>query len=393
MHSDALPLEGQLVLDFSQFLAGPVAAMRLADLGARVIKIERPGLGDIGRGLAFAGARVGGGSGDTVSFHAMNRGKQSVAADLKDPADLAFVKQLVQRADVVIQNFRPGVIERLGLDYETVRTSNPGIVYGSITGYGSAGPWRARPGQDLLAQSIAGMPWLQGDEEPRAVGLSIADHLASCHLAQGVLALLVRRATTGRGGRVDTSLLEAMVDLQFEHLSTRLTAPEALAGKERGPRSAHRYLPAPYGIYPTADGYLSLAMNPVTQLGQILEIEPLTTLNDPELWWERRKEIEEMITSRLRTASTRSWLTLLDAHDVWCAPVHTLEEFITHEGFRAIDMVSDLTREDPGGTVQVTSTRLPYRLDGERPGAAAAAPRLGADTDAVRAELSEGEER
>ena len=187
--SNIRPLEGLLVLDFSQFLAGPVAALRLADLGARVVKIERPGVGDIGRTLAFAGRTI---DGDTVSFHAMNRNKESVTADLKNPDDLAYVKQLIARADVMIQNFRPGVMERIGLDYDSVREINPTIVYASATGYGDEGPWRDRPGQDLLAQSISGLPWLSGSKEdgPVPVGLSIADHLLSCHIAQGVTALL-----------------------------------------------------------------------------------------------------------------------------------------------------------------------------------------------------------
>ena len=134
-----LPLEGITVLDFSQFLAGPVAALRLADLGARVIKIERPGIGDIGRQLAFAGMTL---DGDTLSFQVMNRGKESYAADLKAPDDLAAVRELVARADVIIQNFRPGVMERIGLDYESVRKLNPAIVYGSASGYGDDGPWK-----------------------------------------------------------------------------------------------------------------------------------------------------------------------------------------------------------------------------------------------------------
>ena len=194
-----LPLTGVTVLDFSQFLAGPVAALRLADLGARVIKIERPGSGDAGRQLAFAGRTV---DGDSMSFHAMNRNKESIVADLKDPAGLARVRALVATADVVVSNFRPGVMERLGLDYETVHRINPGIVYGSVSGYGDTGPFKDRPGQDLLAQSIAGLPWLNGsrDDPPVPVGLAVADHLASCHLAQGITALLVRRFRTGRGG-------------------------------------------------------------------------------------------------------------------------------------------------------------------------------------------------
>ncbi|MGF6823809.1 CoA:oxalate CoA-transferase [Microbacterium sp. ZKA21] len=385
------PLDGFLVLDFSQFLAGPVAALRLADLGARVIKIERPVTGDIGRGLAFAGARAGA---DTVSFHAMNRGKQSVAADLKNPDDLAFVRRLVEQADVVVENFRPGVMKRLGLDYDTIRAENPGVVYGSITGYGDDGPWRDRPGQDLLAQSIAGLPWLQADPEPRPVGIAIADHLASCHLAHGITALLLRRLRTGIGGQVQTSLLEAMLDLQFEMLSVRLTEPDAVGTQRpRGPHSAHAHLPAPYGVYPTADGYLSIAMNPVPQLGALLQIPELAELTDPASWWDQRSRIETLIADRLRTDSTASWLTVLDAADIWCAPLHTVDELVEHDGFRAIGMVQTLDREESDGArTTVTTTRLPFRLDGERLWGSGAAPVLGVDTDRVRDELAPARE-
>ena len=381
------PLDGFLVLDFSQFLAGPVAALRLADLGARVIKIERPVIGDIGRGLAFAGARAGS---DTVSFHAMNRGKQSVAADLKNPDDLAFVRRLVEQADVVVENFRPGVMKRLGLDYDTIRAENPGVVYGSITGYGDDGPWRDRPGQDLLAQSIAGLPWLQADPEPRPVGIAIADHLTSCHLAHGITALLLRRLRTGVGGQVQTSLLEAMLDLQFEMLSVRLTEPDAVATRRpRGPHSAHAHLPAPYGVYPTADGYLSIAMNPVPELGALLQIPELVALTDPDSWWDQRSRIETLIADRLRTGSTESWLTVLDAADIWCAPLHTVDELVEHDGFRAIDMVQTLDREESDGArTTVTTTRLPFRVDGERLWGSGAAPVLGEDTERVRDELA-----
>ena len=172
---------------FSQFLAGPVSAMRLADLGARVIKIERPGTGDIGRTLAFAGIAS---DGDTLSFHIMNRNKESFAADLKNSDGLREVWELVKKADVIIQNFRPGVIERLGLGYEDVKKVNPGIIYGSATGYGAEGPFKDRPGQDLLAQSISGLPWLNGraGDPPIPVGLAVADIFTSTHLASGVIA-------------------------------------------------------------------------------------------------------------------------------------------------------------------------------------------------------------
>lgn len=375
------PLEGVLVLDFSQFLAGPVAAMRLADLGARVIKIERPGSGDIGRTLAFAGRVI---DGDTVSFHAMNRNKESITADLKVASDLAYVTELVARADVVIQNFRPGVMERIGLDYESVKAINPSIVYASATGYGSEGPWRDRPGQDLLAQSISGLPWLSGSKAdgPVPVGLSIADHLLSCHIAQGVTALLVRRFRTGEGGLVETSLLESMLDLQFELLSTKLN-DDSIAVERHGEHSAHAFLAAPYGTYPTSDGHLALAMNPIPKLGALLELPVLEAMIDPKDAWDRQEEIEAVLAARFALGTTQSWLDILDAADVWCAPVLTLDELLRSDGFAAIRMTQEVTRR---GTT-ISTTRSPLRIDGQVLTSDKAAPTLGEDDEKVRAEF------
>jgi CoA:oxalate CoA-transferase len=375
------PLEGLLVLDFSQFLAGPVAAMRLADLGARVIKIERPGTGDIGRTLAFAGRVV---DGDTVSFHAMNRNKESITADLKEPSDLEYVTQLVARADVVIENFRPGVMKRIGLDYETVRAINPSIVYASATGYGAEGPWRDRPGQDLLAQSISGLPWLSGSKSdgPVPVGLSIADHLLSCHIAQGVTALLVRRFRTGEGGLVESSLLESMLDLQFELLSTKLN-DESIHVERHGEHSAHAFLAAPYGTYPTSDGYIALAMNPIPKLGTLLELPVLEAMADPQEAWDRQEEIEAVLAARFALGTTQSWLDILDAADVWCAPVLTLDELLASEGFAALRMAQQVKRR---GTT-ISTTRSPLRIDGRLLTSDKAAPTLGEDDERVRAEF------
>lgn len=388
VHSPA-PLEDILVLDFSQFLAGPVAAMRLADLGARVIKIERPGIGDIGRTLAFAGRSA---DGDTLSFHAMNRGKESAAADLKDPQDLAWVKQLVREADVIIQNFRPGVMERIGLDYESVKELNPAIVYASATGYGDTGPWKNRPGQDLLAQSVSGMPWLSGSatDGPVPVGLSIADHLTSCHIAEGVTALLVRRFRTGQGGLVQTSLLEAMLDLQFELLTTHLN-DRTVTVERKGEHSAHAFLSAPYGTYPTRDGYLALAMNPVWKIGALLGIPELEAMRDEAQWWTEQEAISDLLAAHFATRTTEEWLEVLDAADVWCAPVLTLEQLVEHEGFAAIAMTQQITREpaEPGAEpVTLTTTRSPLRIDGRPVTSSRPSPRLGEHTDAVRREFA-----
>lgn len=381
------PLDGMLVLDLSQFLAGPVATLRLADLGARVIKIERPVGGDIGRTLAFAGAVA---DGDTISFHAMNRNKESVVADLKDPVDRARVFEIIARADVLVENFRPGVTSRLGLDYKTVAAINPRLVYASVTGYGTEGPWRTRPGQDLLAQAVSGLPWLSGSrgELPVPVGIALADHLSSIHLAHGITALLLRRERTGRGGRVETSLLESMLDLEFELLSARFF-DDSIRVERGGPNAAHAFLPAPYGVYRTADGFLALAMNPVPRLGELLGLGELEELIDPASWWTERDRIEAVLADRLRTAETSHWLGILDPADVWCAPVLTLEELLEHEGFTALGMMQQVARPIQDGGLELSTTRSPLRVDGAVLTSDRPAPRLGEHTAAVFADIAD----
>jgi crotonobetainyl-CoA:carnitine CoA-transferase CaiB-like acyl-CoA transferase len=382
-----LPLDGFLVIDFSQFLAGPVAALRLADLGARVIKVERPVTGDLGRTLAFAGMTL---DGDTLSFQIMNRGKDSYAADLKDSADLAAVRRLVARADVLIQNFRPGVMERIGLDYASVHALNPRLVYGSVSGYGPDGPWRDLPGQDLLAQSISGLPWLSGsrDDGPIPVGLSIADLLASTHLAQGVTALLLRRERTGEGGLVETSLLEGMLDLQFELLSAHLN-DRSVTVERGGLHGANAFLSAPYGVYPTADGYLAIAMNPVPRIGALIGLAALEAFTDPQTWWSERDRIELLLADHLRQQSTEHWLAMLQPADVWCAPVLTLPELVDHAGFRAIGMDQVVRRPAVAGdgVASLRTTRSPLRVDGAILRGDRGAPRLGEHTAAIDLEL------
>lgn len=377
-----LPLDGVLVLDFSQFLAGPVAAMRLADLGARVIKVERPLTGDIGRSLAFAGLES---DGDTLSFHIMNRNKESFAADLKDSQSLKEVWELVKRADVIIQNFRPGVIERLGLGYEEVRKVNPRVIYASATGYGAVGPFKDRPGQDLLAQSISGLPWLNGraGDPPIPVGLAVADIFTSTHLASGVMALLLRRQRTGVGGVVESSLLESMLDLQFELISANLFDPNVVVN--RGARnSAHAFLPAPYGLYKTSNGYLAIAMTPIPALGSLLGVN-LDEYQDPKSWWSHQEDIMEKLSSKLLEESTEHWLKVLDSADIWCAPVLTLPELIAHEGFASIDMTQRTSRTGrDGGEISISTTRSPLRIDGKVIKNPKGAPHVGEDTDKIR---------
>lgn len=378
-----LPLSGLLVLDMSQFLSGPYCSLRLMDLGARVIKIERPDGGDLSRRLYLSDTEIGG---DSTIFHAINRAKESLAIDLKNTDDLAALCKLLERADVVIQNFRPGVIERLGLDYPKVRAINPRIVFCSISGYGTEGPWVSRPGQDLLAQSRSGVMWLNGDEGqgPVPFGLAIGDMLAGAAAAQGILAALVRRGVTGKGSHVETSLLEALVDLQFEVLTTHLNDGRRLP-KRSDFRSAHAYLSAPYGVYPAADGYLAIAMTPIPKLADLLEMDELAPFrDDPASWFTARDAIKALIAKRILEKTIDEWLAILEPADIWCAKVMDWNELMESDGFRHLDMLQTVTRDDG---VSIHTTRSPLRIDGVRPTFARAAPKIGEQSAAIRKEF------
>lgn len=382
------PLAGLVVLDFSQFLAGPSAALRLADLGARVIKIERPQGGDLCRRLYISNLEL---DGDSTLFHSINRNKESFAADLKNPHDLDAAKRLIARADILIQNFRPGVMERIGLDYETVRTINPRLVYGTVTGYGDRGPWRDKPGQDLLAQSLSGLTWLSGDADqgPVPMGLAVADLIAGAHLAQGVLACLVRRGTTGQGGLVEVSLLESVLDLQFEVLTTHLN-DGGQAPHRSAVNNAHAYLAAPYGIYATADGHLALGMGSVPRLGELLGCDPLLEYDDPQRWFSERDQIKATLAAHLAQQPTAHWLAILEPADVWCADVLDWSRLRAHNAFRALGMTQRVAR--PNGAALET-TRCPIRIDGGILTAERGAPAIGQDTAAIRDELLENDPR
>ncbi|NEI70377.1 CoA transferase [Rhizobium lusitanum] len=374
-------LSGIVVLDMSQFLAGPMAALRLGDLGARVIKIERPDGGDLCRRLYLSDTEIGG---DSTLFHAINRGKESFAVNMKDENDLRELRTLIAKADVVIQNFRPGVIERLGLDYAAVAAINPRIVYGSITGYGPDNEWRHFPGQDLLAQARSGVMWLNGeaDDGPVPFGLAVADMLAGNLLVQAILAGLVRRGVTGRGVHVETSLLEALVDFQFEVLTTHLNDGGRLP-KKSAVRNAHAYLAAPYGVYRCADGWLALAMMPLSKLAPLLDL-PVLAEYTPDGAFQHRDEIKSLIASRLQEKTVQQWLAILEPADIWAAEVLDWPQLLQSAAFRQLDMLQTVTRDDG---VSVRTTASPIRVNGVRAKNSLAAPTIGSESDKVRAEF------
>jgi CoA:oxalate CoA-transferase len=375
-----LPLEGLTVLEFSQYLAGPYAGLRLADLGARVIKVERPGKGDACRQLATKNLYV---EDDSLVFHTINRNKESFAANLKDPADVEKVKQLIATADVMTHNFRPGVMEKIGLDYDTVKAIQPGIIYGTVTGYGKVGPWKDKPGQDLLAQSMSGLTWLTGtaDGPPVPFGMATADMLCGTHLAQGILAALVQKGRTGQGTTVEVSLLESMIDFQFEVLTTHLNDGGRLPQRAKV-TNAHAYLGAPYGIYPTADGHIAIAMGCLQNLGKLIGCEGL--VGDA---FAERDVLQEKLAAHLGAQRTQHWLDILEPADYWCADVFNYARLMEHAGYKTLEM-DQLVKRPSGATVK--TTRCPIRIDGERIFSDRAAPVLGEANERLEKEVFNG---
>jgi crotonobetainyl-CoA:carnitine CoA-transferase CaiB-like acyl-CoA transferase len=353
-------------------MAGPAAGLRLADLGARVIKIERPGTGEGGRKIAIKNLFAGD---DSIVFHTINRNKDSYEVDLKNPADLAKIKKLIGQADVLTHNFRPGIMEKIGLSYEEVKKINPQLVYGVVTGYGSKGPWAAKPGQDLLVQSMSGLTYLSGDktDAPTPFGIAVADIICGAHLTQGILAALVRRGKTRLGALVEVSLLESVLDLQFELLTTYLND-----GKKPPERAAlgnaNAYLSAPYGVYKTRDGYLALAMENLVRIGIILGCDALRAYPDSDTWFTRRDEIMAILNNYLQEKNTSEWLALLEPADIWCAEIYNYQQFLNHDGFKVLQMDQEvlLSPED-----KLRTTRCPIRIDGEKLFSAKPGPLLG----------------
>ena len=376
------PLTGITVLEFSQYLAGPYAGLRLADLGARVIKIERPGIGDACRRLATKNMWA---DGDSVLFHTINRNKESYAANLKDSADLALVKELIKKADVITHNFRPGIMERIGLDFDSVKSINPNIIYGEVSGYGKTGPWKDKPGQDLLAQSVSGLTWAtgNGDSNPIPSGMTVADMMCGTHLAQGLLAALVRRKKTGQGGKVEVSLLESTIDFQFEGLTAFLNNPETLPERSKI-SNAHAYLGAPYGIYATADNNIAIAMGCLQTLANTILCKGLEQYTNENQLFTQRDEIKSVLATHFKTQSTQHWLNLLEPIDFWCSPVLNYDELTKTEAYKALDM--ELTVQRNPETV-IKTTRCPIRINGQVLKPKKASPALGSANDYLFKEL------
>lgn len=319
--------------------------------------------------------------GESTIFHAINRNKQSYTADLKNPDDIDKLKKILAKADVMMHNFRPGVMERLGLDYETVKSINPSIIYGEINGYGNEGPWKDLPGQDLLLQAVSGLTWLSNnqDESPTPMGVAVVDIMAGTHMAQGILASLYKKMMTGEGALVQVNMFESILDFQFEVLTCFYNDGNQLPVRSAN-NSGHAYVAAPYGIYRTKDGYISLAMGNIILLAGLLSCEGLKDFTDSSDWFDKRDQIKKILSNHLATKTTSHWLSVLEPADVWCAPVLDYERLMKEEGYRMLDM--QVVVKTSNG-LSVTTTRCPLRVDGEMLVSEKGAPVLGEHNDEI----------
>lgn len=369
------PLEGIVVLDFSRLFAGPLASMTLADLGADVIKVESPG-GDEARqfGPPFLG-------GEGMNYMALGRGKRSVVLDLKDPEDQRRAQALARRADVVLENFRPGVTARLGIDYETLRAENEELIYCSVTGFDPDGPYRDRPAFDLILQGMAGVMAKQGGAgDPELTVVTIADTFAASLATQGILAALYARATTGVGQLVQADLFQAILYSQAYRMVTGADEVELSAQGDV----------APYGAYRAADGWFTLAVATDRTFVRLCD-----ALGRPDLAADPRfatnpsrvghtEVLTAELTDTFATAGADHWLELLAASGVPCGPVLEVEDLFTDPHLTETGGIVELEHPTAG---RIWSIGTPFSLSRTPLRVGRAAPSLGEHTEEILSEI------
>jgi len=376
-------LKGVRVISFNHFLFGPMGVQALGDLGADVIAVE-PVDGAFQR-------RWSGGDlwhdGQSMLHLAVNRNKRSIAIDLKAPEGRDLALRLIDTAEVVAENYRPGIMDRLGLGYEALKARKAGLIYAAASGYGPSGPYVERPGQDLLAQALFGMMAITGQAAngPRPAGASIMDHHGSTLFALGIVAALLRRQRTGEGCRVDVSLMQAALDLQAESLVAWLNAAERPASINAPKHAGGWYFAAPYGVYATADGHLALSLSPLADIAEAIG-EPRLTAFSREDAWKRQDDITPLIADRLLTQPTAAWLPKLERLKIWHAPVQDYEAIRNDAQVR--HMGSLVTVPGTGETgAPVTVVNHPILYDGQAAEVRLPPQPMGAQTAEILGEL------
>lgn len=373
-------LEGYRVLDCSIAMAGPFAAQRLGDLGADVVKVE-PVTGEWQRHAAAGGAQ---GNQINVSFLSLNRNKRSLAVDLKADAGKQVLLRMVETADVFLQNYRPGVAERLGVDYATLSAINPRLVYVSMSGYGEDGPDVDQPGQDLLLQARSGAMLSTGrhGEPPQPAGQYLVDAVTASTAFEAVLAALLHRERTGEGQLVKVNMLDAITTLQMQELSV------FVAGKVPQQRSAephaHVYIRAPYGTFKTADGFLALAMPDLPTLGKVIDEPAFAEMSSEVHGWTHRDEVHRRTADRLVLRTTAEWLATLGAAGIWCGPVQDYAALVEDPQIKHNGTFVDYDHPTEG---RVTTPGFPYVFSRTPASIERGAPLVGEHTGELLAEV------
>lgn len=362
------------VIDATQMLAGPMAGTRLGDLGADVIKVEPPGSGEFNRTHGFGDKRA---NGEMTTFLAMNRNKRSLAVNLKSAAGVEVLHELARNSDVFIQNFRRGTASRLGIGYEDLKKINPELIYCSITGYGESGPYKDRPGQDLILQGYSGSMLSVGKkgDPPSASALWAADVMTGYQATIGILAALQYRQVSGRGQHIEVDMLSVVLDCQLQEIVTYLNAGFTPERTEED--SAHGAMPAPYGSYQTKDGWLNIAMSPLPALGEVIDNDWLRTLDKYDDGYRLRDEIYAEIRHSFESQTTAEWIDLCDQHGVWAGPVYDFPALAKDPHIQSENYIVDQPQSTGGSAKTV---RPPLKLSETPPTIRRGAPGLGEHT-------------
>lgn len=385
--SDSGALSGLRVIDATQMLAGPLAGTRLGDLGADVIKLESPAHGEFNRTHGFGDTRL---AGEMTTFLAVNRNKRSFAVDLKHPEARDVVDDLVRSADVFIQNFRHGTADRLGIGWERLHQINPRLIYCSISGYGSLGPHRERPGQDLVIQGYSGSMFSVGskDDPPEPGALWAADVMTGYQAVIGILAAVNARAKSNSGQHVEVDMFSVVLDAQLQEMVTFLNTDwKPIRTSES---SAHAAIPAPYGVYETLDGWLTLAMSPLSLLGELLDDEWLRTLTHYNDGHKHRDRAYRQLRQAFVGKTTEEWLLECDHLGIWAGPVYDYSDLVRDPHFIQTGMITSQPLE---GAPDIKTLRPPLIMSSNPPTIRRGAPRLGADTAEILSSLGVSAER
>ena len=368
------PLSGLKVLDFTALLQGPLATQILADLGADVVKLEK----EDGEWMRHWGVFMARTHGETDAFLAFNRNKRSVAIDLRDDDDKIRVLELAKKADVVVENFRPGTMDKLGLGFDALSEINPGLIYAASSGFGQTGPYAKRPGQDYLVQALTGAMWLTGrrDDPPFLFGAAVADQFTGIHLALGILAALHHRERTGEGQRIDVDLLGGMMALQQQEFTAWLNNKVPM--ERPGGNVGHPGITAPCGVYETQDGFLLLSMVACPKLGGILEVDWLDEFDNNDKMYAARDEVYDLLSKHFVKDTTNHWVEILSAHDVWCAPVRNYADIEDDPQIAHKELIWEVPYGDNGETYRTVGS--PFTFSESPVGVHRSAPRVGQHT-------------